>query len=127
MEVYEYDSSEPVKHMYGKIVSANSLMSCKIVKDAIIGKLKKNVRGEKQLIGGEMEACGIFKSNYKTDDNSEFDRWIIIKSICDWGESKNSLVEDKNENSHIKDSLQAYAMMNSCKLFIFLTKNKAFR
>lgn len=127
MDVYEYNSHDTVDHMYGKIISANSLMSCKIVKDAIMGKLRNNVRGERELIGGEMEACGIFKSNLVEDNGFEFDRWIVIKSICDWGESKNSLVADKDANSHIKDSLQAYAMMNSCKLFVFLTNNTAFR
>lgn len=126
-EIKESENATPIKHMYGRIVSANSLMSCKIVKDSIIGKLQQEIRGRSKLIGGEMEACGIFKSNYRPNNRSKFDRWLVIKSICDWGESKNSLVEDKKENTYIKDSLQAYAMMNSCALFSFLIKNQAFR
>ena len=126
-EIKEGENGAPINHMYGRIVSANSLMSCKIVKDSIIGKLKQEVRGRSTLIGGEMEACGVFKSNYRLDNRTKFDRWLIIISICDWGESKNSLVENEEENALIKDSLQAYAMMNSCILFAFLLKNKAFR
>ena len=125
-EIKGSEKSNPIKHMYGRIVSANSLMSCKIVKDSIIDKLQQGIRGRSKLIGGEMEVCGVFKSNYRLENRMKFDRWLVIKSICDWGESKNSLVENKKENTHIKDSLQAYAMMSSCTLFSFLVKSQAF-
>lgn len=127
IEIKESESSDALNHMYGRIVSANSLMSCKKVKDSITEKLKNDVRGSIPLVGGEMEACGIFKSNYRGPNNSDFDRWIVIKAICDWGESKNSLATNKEENTRIKNSLQAYAMMKSCQLFDFLISNKAFR
>jgi hypothetical protein len=38
---------------------------------------------EKEAIGGEMEAAGVYVSSqdYKVD-------WIVIKAICDWGDNK---------------------------------------
>ena len=87
-------------------------MSRKKVKDAVMSAL--GVRRKKPL-GGEMEACGVFKSNYFDDNN--FDNWLVVKSICDWGEKKNLLSKDKDENEKIKDSIQAYAMMNTWAVF----------
>ena len=66
-------------------------------------------------LGGEMEGAGILKSYIV--ENEGFDKWIIIKSICDWGEKKNALSDDPVESERIKDSLQAFAMANSCGVF----------
>lgn len=127
VEIISEEIKEPIKYNLGVIVSANSLMSCKVVKDAIMNKLKVDIKGKKSLIGGEMEACGIFKSNYIDRDGQKFDKWLVVKSICDWGESKNSIKSDPDENKHIKDSLQALAMMNTCCLFKHLIEKNAIR
>ena len=61
----------------GKILSSNSLMSSKRVKDSIIASLGHD---KPQPLAGEMEACGIFKSNIFFDE--KFDKWLVIKSAC---------------------------------------------
>ena len=55
------------------------------------------------------------KSYYVQEDG--FKQWMIVKSICDWGEKKNALSPDKDTNSRIKDSIQAFAMTNTCGAF----------
>lgn len=115
------DTNRLISPSLGKILSANSLMSSKLVKEAIISKLG-NARP--RAICGEMEACGIFKSNYYEENC--FDKWIVIKSICDWGEGKNLLSINEDENEKIKDSLQAFAMINSWEVFRFFLDKKCF-
>lgn len=112
-ELFSLDAEAiPIKIVAGNILSSNSLMSSKKVKDAIMSSLYN--KGPKPL-GGEMEACGIFKSNYFEENN--FDNWLVIKSICDWGEKKNALDSDSLKNKKIKESIQAYAMMSTCVVF----------
>ncbi len=96
----------------GKMLSSNSLMSSKAVKTAVMSYLGQ---ARPKPIGGEMEACGIFKSNYF--EELKFKKWLVIKSVCDWGEKKNALSLDIEENDRIKDSIQAYAMTNACVVF----------
>ncbi len=125
MKITEIDSDVKVRYMYGRIISANSLMSCKTVKESIVSSLQNGAKG-RNYIGGEMEACGIFKANINSTCVN-FDNWIVIKAICDWGESKNFLVPNEEKSEHIKDCLQAYAMMNSCAVFEFLLRTNSFR
>lgn len=44
-----------------------------------------------QLIGGEMEGSGISAACQRTKTN-----WIMMKSICDWGEKKNKKFQAKS-------------------------------
>lgn len=100
----------------GKVLSANCLMSSEQVKKAVvesIGDLKN------RPLGGEMEACGIFKSTIF--EKQGFRKWLLIKSICDWGAGKNSLCpEDTSKGEQIKNALQSLAMSNSCEVFKWL-------
>ena len=95
----------------GTFLSCNSLMSSQRVKQAILDQY--SIKGS-QPLGGEMEGAGLLKSNIVEDDS--FDRWLIIKSICDWGEKKNAMDPDPKVSERIKDSLQAYAMTNTCSV-----------
>ena len=81
------------------------------------------------FIGGEMEAYGLFKTVFKSDNIS----CIMIKGICDWAINKNEeestsdgdgedLEEEfaddaktEESTSDIKDKLQAIAMYNVCE------------
>lgn len=113
----DYFNNISINCKFGEFLSANCLMSCKKVKESIVEKLDNGIFA---IVGGEMEACGIFKSHFFDLRSKEFDKWIIIKSICDWGESKNSLSSNISTNEKIKKSIQAYAMMNSCAVLRFL-------
>lgn len=107
-------SDNPIvaKAYLGKILSNNSIMSSKIVKEAVMDSYR--YRRPKPL-GGEMEGYGILKSDIVLDNN--FNNWIMIKSVCDWGEGKNLLSENVSINNRIKDSIQAFAMTNTCGVF----------
>ncbi len=63
------------------------------------------------IIGGEMEATGIYYACQKIK-NRHFP-FLIIKGICDWGAEKNAWdIINKNpkySNDTIKDSIQAFA------------------
>ncbi len=100
------------KTAVGKILSSNSLMSSKKVKNAVMEQYAQN---KPHPLGGEMEGAGILKSSLVQE--RKFRKWMIIKSICDWGEKKNKLSEDKEKNEKMKDSIQAFAMTNTCGTF----------
>ena len=97
----------------GKFLSSNSLMSSKEVKKAVMEQFRPTA--ESPALGGEMEGGGILKSYYVQENN--FQKWMIIKSICDWGEKKNALAKTKKASDLIKDSIQAFAMANTCATF----------
>ena len=103
----------------GKLLSINSLVSSRKVKQAVINLYSNR---KPKPLGGEMEAAGILKSNLVEDG---FQNWFVIKSVCDWGEKKNALDEDEKKNDEIKDSLQAYAMANTCGVFYDILKRLA--
>lgn len=108
------DAKRPlfVQTKLGKFLSTNSLVSNKDVKQVLMeqyGKIKP------KPLGGEMEGPGILKSDIVQVRG--FLNWLIVKSICDWGEMKNDLDPDEHKSELIKDSLQAYAMTNTCGVF----------
>lgn len=96
----------------GRFLSSNSLMSSCKVKRAVLESYG-NVKPVP--LGGEMEGAGILKS-YMVE-NDLFSQWVMIKSVCDWGEKKNMLDKNEKKSEKIKDSLQAFAMANSCGVF----------
>ena len=96
----------------GKLISVNSLISNKQVKEVLLGCYENS---RTKPLGGEMEGAGLLKSEIV--QGKGFDRWLIIKSICDWGEVKNNLEKDKEKNELIKNSIQALAMCNSVGVF----------
>ena len=96
----------------GKFLSSNSLMSSKRVKQAV---MKQYSSRKPKPLGGEMEGAGMLQS-YLVEEKG-FSNWIIMKSICDWVEKKNALDPVDSRNQLIKDSIQAFAMTNTCGAF----------
>ena len=97
----------------GRFLSSNSLVSSRKVKQAV---MKQYASRKPKPLGGEMEGAGLLNSNMVEEDG--FSNWLIIKSVCDWGEKKNMLDKDDAQKSdEIKDSLQAFAMSNTCGAF----------
>lgn len=110
------DDENSIHVEVGKVLSANCLMSSEQVKKAVVESMGDS---RNHPLGGEMEACGIFKSNIF--ENHSHKNWLLIKSICDWGAGKNSLCpEDTSKGEQIKNSLQSLAMLNSCEVFKWL-------
>lgn len=108
------DKKQPlyVQTKFGKFLSTNSLMSNKTAKQALMEQYGKT---RPKPLGGEMEGPGILKSDIVQEKG--FLNWLIVKSICDWGERKNDLDPDEHKSELIKGSLQAYAMTNTCGVF----------
>lgn len=65
------------------------------------------------VIGGEMEAYGIFEE-IKSYENIHC---ILMKGICDWGAGKNELISEGNKRrSNPKNKLQTLAALNACSV-----------
>lgn len=81
------------------------------------------------IIGGEMEAYGIFEEIklYQYDKKEKRKpHCIMIKGICDWGSGKNSTKSKAHPNIG-KNDLQRYAMVNVCEVCKqFLNSNEMF-
>lgn len=111
--ISEVDGSQvSVTWETGTMLSSNSLMSSKKVKEAVINALGT---AKPKPLGGEMEGGGLLKT--KVVEEQELDRWLIIKSICDWGEKKNLLADDPNISERMKDGIQSMAMVHSWSVF----------
>jgi len=54
-----------------------------------------------RAIGGEMEGRGAYAACHDSDLNE----WIIVKAICDWGESKSSPDKEKNQTIAAKSAV----------------------
>lgn len=93
-------SPESANTKLGRFLSCNSLMSNRKVKHAVLEQYSN--KGS-EPIGGEMEGAGILKS-YIVEEK-KFKNWLIIKSVCDWGEKKNALNPDPAISEYIKDSM----------------------
>lgn len=108
------DKMRPIYSLteFGRFLSIDSLISNTKVKQALYEQHSKT---RPEPICGEMEGPGILQSDIVQEDN--FSNWIIVKSMCDWGEMKNDLDPDKRISNQIKDSLQAFAMTNTCSVF----------
>lgn len=110
------EAGDSIHVQVGKVLSANCLMSSEQVKKAVVESIGDS---KNRPLGGEMEACGIFKSSIF--ENQGLKKWLLIKSICDWGAGKNSLCpEDTSKGEQIKNALQSLAMLNSCEVFKWL-------
>jgi len=97
----------------GKVISIDSVVSEVRLKSCLLEGYKRN---NKKPLGGEMEGGGILQTRACMDE--DFTHWVIMKSICDWGEMKNGIcIDDPEKNELIKHSIQAYAMSNSCSVF----------
>jgi nucleoside phosphorylase len=88
----------------GSILSGGFLMDDSEFKGIVLEAVKQF-----DVVGGEMESYGIYKS---VIDN-KLKHCITIKGICDWGEKKNELSDNPEENSKIKDKHQLLASKNA--------------
>lgn len=102
----------------GIIISINSLVSNKKFKNSLFNAYKIKPRP----LGGEMEVKGLFKTDWFENQGQK--KWLVIKSICDWGESKNLPNLKKEEKEKIKDSLQALAMSYTWTIFEMIIENE---
>lgn len=103
-----------IKTHIGKFLSANSLISDKVIKEKV---LLAAGTARPLPVGGEMEANAIFHAG----NRNQFSRWIIIKGIADWGEEKNGPDNKRAlEFERLKDCCQAYAMTNATEMFFAL-------
>ena len=91
--------------IYGDILSGGSVMSSCEEKDRVcLGYTKADF-----IIGGEMEGNAVFQYTKRVGIPS-----VVIKGICDWGIVKNGIFEgDSNKEENLKDSLQAFAMIQT--------------
>lgn len=73
------------------------------------------------IIGGEMEASGIYYACQKIKNRHI--PFLIIKGICDWGAEKNgwkTAIESPLDGETIKNCVQAYACTNAYKAMSFI-------
>lgn len=76
------------------------------------------------VIGGEMEAYGVFEEIKGYNDI----HCILMKGICDWGAGKNEMLSKGNKKgSNPKNKLQTLASLNACSVCArLLNSNKIF-
>ena len=90
---------------YGDILSGGSVMSSCEEKDRVcLGYTKEDF-----IIGGEMEGNAVFQCTKRMGIPG-----VVIKGICDYGIVKNGIyVNEPDKEKKLKESLQAYAMMQA--------------
>lgn len=85
-------------------------------------------RDYSNIVGGEMEASGIYYAcRVQTGNSIPF---IVIKGICDWGTEKNGwekVVGIKAKEYRIKDCVQAYACNNAYDTMRFILSQLPFK
>lgn len=85
-------------------------------------------RDYSNIVGGEMEATGIFYAcQVHKGRNIPF---IVIKGICDWGAEKNGwekVVGSQAKKYRIKDCVQAYACNNAYDAMSFILSQLPFK
>ncbi len=85
-------------------------------------------RDYSNIVGGEMEATGIYYACQVYKDRSI--PFIVIKGICDWGAEKNGwekVVGSQTKEYRIKDCVQAYACNNAYDTMSFVLSQLPFR
>ena len=84
-------------------------------------------RDYSNIVGGEMEATGIYYA-CQVYKNREIP-FIVIKGICDWGAEKNAwekVVGSRAKEDKIKDCIQAYACNNAFDTMSFILSQLTF-
>lgn len=67
-----------------------------------------------EIVGGEMEASGIYYACQRIKNRKN--PFFIIKGICDWGAEKNGwndIIDNAQDGDDIKDYVQAFACDNA--------------
>lgn len=118
-KVGQGSSPETISIRFGRFVSVNCLISNFNVKADIV-----RACGIPKPIAGEMEACGALSTEKLNPPHPTTNylraKWLVIKSVSDWGVLKNGLSSDKSVNEEIKSSVQLLAMRNTWDLFSFM-------
>ena len=126
-QLHQLETNTPPKNVgsfkwhYGCMLSGGTVLS----DVAELSKIKKGASDiGYNIIGGEMEASGIYYACQKQEGRSI--PFLIIKGICDWGANKNGweeIVEAHGmDNETIKDCVQAYACDNAFSTLYFILK-----
>lgn len=110
--------NNPFKVVLGNMVTGEFVVDSVDIRNMIFSPFQPF-----DIIGGEMEAYGIYEEIKKIADI----HCILMKGICDWGAGKNdeinmdessSLEDDDNTLKHTminpKNSFQTLAMLNTC-------------
>ena len=85
-------------------------------------------RDYSNIVGGEMEATGIYYACQVYKDRSI--PFTVIKGICDWGAEKNGwekVVGSQAKEYRIKDCVQAYACNNAYDTMSFILSQLPFK
>lgn len=85
-------------------------------------------RDYSNIVGGEMEATGIYYACQVYKDRSI--PFTVIKGICDWGAEKNGwekVVGSQAKEYRIKDCVQAYACNNAFDTMSFVLSQLPFK
>lgn len=129
----------------GNILTGEYVIDSRVFRDLIFSPFKPF-----GIIGGEMEAFGMFNSieEYNAKHQRNKVHGIMIKGICDWGAGKNAdFINEKdkvtvtpnvgendngkanreNSGEEDKNNLQTFAMCNACTVCkMFLKENNFF-
>lgn len=87
----------------GTILSGEKLVDNIDYRNSLI-----KLSNDSKIIGGEMESCGVAHASKRVG----LSKWIIVKSICDFGDGNKSVDKDKNQ-----DIASLNAMEYCCKIF----------
>ena len=100
---------------FGDILTGGSVLSSFSEKAKIcLGYTKTDF-----IVGGEMEGSALYQFS-----NNENIPGFVLKGICDWGVSKNSIYPNEPEKEEkYKDSLQAFAMSKAVEKCAQLLKD----
>lgn len=109
---------------YGSMLTGGTVLSDADERNQLVEAAR--TIGHKTIIGGEMEASGIYYACQKIKDRKV--PFLVVKGICDWGAVKNGwnevIRDSKYDNDEVKNCVQAYACNNAfdtvCKIFEYL-------
>lgn len=73
----------------GTILSGNKLVDNIDYRNSLI-----KLSNDEKVVGGEMESCGVAHAAQRFGAS----KWIIVKSVCDFGDGNKSVNKDKNQD-----------------------------
>ena len=123
-QVHQIDLPDPPKNVgtfrwhSGSILTGGTVLSDATEKAKLISAAK---RTGYTIIGGDMEASGIYYACQKVKNRSI--PFLVIKGICDWGAEKNAwkeVIDSNLDGESIKNAVQAYACDNAYDSMCFI-------
>lgn len=110
---------------FGSILSGGTVLSDAGERNKLVDAA---ARCNHKVLGGEMEASGIYYACQKINNRNI--PFMVIKGICDWGAVKNGWEEvvqgTQYNNDTIKDCVQAYACDNAFDQMCTIMKHLPF-